>query len=115
MQRLLADENVEVALVQAIRRDRQVDIVRAQDAGLSGVDDSTLLAWAAANDRVVITHDLDTMPRDALVRVEAGLPMGGVIAIPQPYNIGKAAEELTLLAHCSREGEWARRIAYLSR
>ena len=74
-----------------------------------------LLAWAAANDRVVITHDLDTMPRDALARVEAGLPMGGVIAILQPYSIGKAAEELTLLAHCSRAGEWAGRIAYLSR
>ena len=41
--------------------------------------------------------------------------MGGVIEIPQPYNIGKAAEELTLLAHCSREGEWSGRVAYLSR
>ncbi len=39
--------------------------------------------------------------------------MRGVIEIPQQYNIGKAADELTLLAHCSREEEWAGRVAYL--
>jgi hypothetical protein len=50
-----------------------VDIIRAQDAGLSGRDDPTILEWAASSERVLLTHDVSTMTRYALDRVRVGL------------------------------------------
>lgn len=98
MLRFLADENIEVALVQAVQRDPRMDIVRAQDVGLSGADDPAVLEWAAEEDRLVITHDANTMPRYACDRVSAGLPMPGVIEVPKPFRVGRVAKELVLLA-----------------
>ena len=113
MLRFLADENIEAALVQAVRRNPQMDIVRVQDVGLSGTDDSVVLEWAAEENRLVITHDAGTMPRYARDRVNAGLPMPGVIEVPKPFRVGRVAEELVLLALCSRSGEWDKRVVYL--
>lgn len=113
MLRFLADENIEIALVQAVRRDPRMDIVRAQDVGLSGADDPAVLAWAAEEDRLVITHDANTMPRHARERVNAGLPMPGVIEVPKPFRVGRVAEELVLFALCSHEREWDQRVVYL--
>jgi Domain of unknown function (DUF5615) len=36
-------------------------IVRAQDAQVSGEDDTVVLDWATRNDRAVLTHDVSTM------------------------------------------------------
>ena len=55
-----------------LRRKPDLDIVRAQDAGLTGLDDPALLAWAAAQDRVLITHDVSTMTAYAHRRMNAG-------------------------------------------
>lgn len=48
MLRLLADENLDANIVRGVqRRFHGVDVVRLQDVGLIGADDSTVLAWAA--------------------------------------------------------------------
>ena len=68
--RWLADENLNNDIVRGLRRRKpDLDIVRVQDAGLSGMDDPSLLAWAAAQDRVLITHDVSTMTAYAYRRV----------------------------------------------
>ena len=113
MLRFLADENIERQLIAAIRRDPAIDIVRVQDLGLSGADDPTILAWAAQEDRVLLTHDAATMADCAYARVRTGQPVAGVIHVPQPFEIGKVAEDIVLFAHCSLDGEWQGRIVYL--
>jgi hypothetical protein len=56
MVRWLADENLNKDIVRGLLRRRpNLDIVKVQDAGLSGMDDSSLLVWAAGQDRVLIT------------------------------------------------------------
>jgi hypothetical protein len=53
MLRLAADENFNMHIVNGIlRRLPDVDIVRVQDAGLTGSDDPTVLNWAASEGRV---------------------------------------------------------------
>lgn len=42
------------------------------EAGLSGADDPTVLAWAAVEGRVLLTHDLATMTDFAYERVAEG-------------------------------------------
>ncbi|HUE20381.1 MAG TPA: DUF5615 family PIN-like protein [Bryobacteraceae bacterium] len=64
--RWLADENLNNDIVRGLlRRKPALDILRVQDAGLSGMDDSSLFAWAATQDRVLITHDVSTMTAHA--------------------------------------------------
>ncbi len=70
--RFLADENVDPDLVSGLqRRIGEVDVVRVQDVGLRTADDSEVLQWAADQGRVLITHDLKTMPRFAGERLSA--------------------------------------------
>jgi predicted nuclease of predicted toxin-antitoxin system len=60
--RWLADENFNNDLLRALLRRRpDLDIIRVQDAGLSGADDAAVLAWAAQQDRVLLTHDVSTI------------------------------------------------------
>lgn len=64
--RFLADENIDPDLVLGLRRRvDDVDIVRAQDAGLRTVDDPEILQWAADDGRILISHDLKIMPGSA--------------------------------------------------
>lgn len=68
MIRLAADENLNRDIVRGIlRRNPRVDIVRVQDAGLSGANDPTVLEWAAQQRRVLVTHDVSTITRSASV------------------------------------------------
>ncbi len=114
MLRFLADENLNNDIVRGLlRRKPDLDLVRAQDVGLSGADDPALLAWAAQQGRVILTHDVTTMTRYAYERVEAGQPMPGVFEVSRSLPIGTALEDLMLLAEYSLEGEWEGQIRYL--
>jgi predicted nuclease of predicted toxin-antitoxin system len=74
--RFLADENFNNDLLRAlVRQLPDLDVVRAQDIVVSGADDPTLLAWAAQEGRILLTHDVRTIPRFAYERVRAGQPM----------------------------------------
>jgi predicted nuclease of predicted toxin-antitoxin system len=56
--RFLADENFKLAIVEGLLlQSPGLDIVRVQDVGLTGLDDPTLLAWAAQEGRILLTHD----------------------------------------------------------
>ncbi len=62
MLRLAADENFNNDIVRGLlRRQPALNIVRIQDVGLSGADDSTVLEWAAQERRVLLTHDVSTI------------------------------------------------------
>jgi hypothetical protein len=85
--RFLADENFNNAIVRGLRlRLPGVDIVRAQDEGLTGVEDPELLEWAAREERVLLTHDVATIPHFAYQRIEAGQPMAGSARSPAAYR-----------------------------
>ncbi len=96
--RLLADENFNGRVLWAlIQHQAGLDVVRAQDAGLGGSDDPAVLEWAARDDRVVLTHDVQTMTRYAYERVAAGLAMPGVIEVSRTLSVGDAIDELLLV------------------
>ncbi len=79
MLRLLADENFNSDIVRGLLlRQPDLDIVRVQDENLAGMDDRDILAWAAENDRIVLTHDRATMPTHACNRVTTGQNTPGV-------------------------------------
>lgn len=114
MIRLAADENLNNNIVRGLLRRRpDLDIVRVQDVGLSGIDDVALLDWAARECRLVVSHDVETLTRHAYDRVRASLPMPGVIEVHVSVPIGVAIDDLLLMVDCSLDGEWEGQVRYL--
>ncbi len=112
--KLLVDENFRGAIVRGLLRRRpELDLVRVPDVGLGAADDPTILAWAATEDRLVLTHDAATLIGYAYERVAAGQAMPGIIAVRQDLAIGPVLDDLLLLIDASREGEWNGRVIYL--
>lgn len=114
MLRLVADENFNNDIVRGLlRRKPDIDIVRVQDVGLSGADDSTILEWAAQEGRVLLTHDVTTITHYVYERVRAGKRMPGVFEVSRRIPLGVAIEDILLIAECSLEGEWEGQVYYL--
>lgn len=114
MLRLAADENFNYNIVRGLlRRKPDLDIVCVQEVGLSGADDPTVLEWAAQEGRVLLTHDVTTITRHAYEHIQAGRPMPGVFEISRVVPVGRAIEDVLLLAECSLEGEWEGQVRYL--
>jgi hypothetical protein len=112
--RFAADENFNNNIIRGlIRRHPGLDIVRVQDVGLSGASDDTVLEWAAAQRRVLVTHDVATLTRHAYDRVAAGKSMPGVFEVSASVSIARAIDDLLLIAENSLEGEWEGQVRYL--
>ena len=111
---LAADENFNGDIVRGLlRREPSLNIVRLQDAKLSGADDRVVLAWAAREGRVLLTHDASTITRYAYERIQVGQPMPGVFAVNRDLPVGRVIEEILLLTECSLEREWEGQVRYL--
>lgn len=114
MLRLLADENFNGDILRALLlRQPDLDIVRVQDVGLAGVGDPDILAWAAANDRIILTHDRATLPDYAHERLAVGENMPGVFIINDRFPVGYATRELLLMIACSDQPEWSDRVVHV--
>ncbi|HEX4964645.1 MAG TPA: DUF5615 family PIN-like protein [Thermoanaerobaculia bacterium] len=112
--RFLADENFDNRILAALRRRRPgLDVLRIQDTGLIGAEDPQVLALAARENRIVLTHDVATMPDYAYERIEAGAAMPGVIEVPRQMPIGEAIEELSLILEASEADDWDNLVVYL--
>jgi hypothetical protein len=98
MLRLLTDENFNGDIVRGLLlREPRLDLVRVQDIGLSAADDPEVLAWAAENERIVLTHDRATMPDYAYERVAAAEKMAGVFILNDRLPVGEAIDEILLM------------------
>jgi ABC-type sugar transport system substrate-binding protein len=112
--RLLADENFNGRILRAlIRQNPDLDVVRAQDTPLSGADDPTLLEFAAAEGRILLTHDIETLVGYAWKRVRSGIAMPGVIVVLTDRPIGQVLEDLETLLLASRPEELVAQIYFL--
>lgn len=60
MLRLLIDENFNPRILRGlIRRRPSLDFVLAEHAGLKQADDLDVLTWAAGQNRIILTHDIN--------------------------------------------------------
>lgn len=114
MLRLAADENFKQQIVDGLRRRLpDVDLVTVRSAGLEGSVDPEVLAWAAEEGRVALTHDTRTMAGYAHERVALGQPMPGVLEVPDLMPIGQAIGEILLVVQLTEPGEIRDRVLRL--
>ena len=112
--RWLADENFNNDILRALFRVKpDLDLVRAQDAGLTGSSDEALLAWAADENRVLLTHDVSTITAHAYRRAMKGDAMPGVFEVGRRVTVRAAVDDIILLSECSNRGEWEGQVRYL--
>jgi hypothetical protein len=112
--RHLADEDFDNRIVRGLLLRRpDLDVVRVQDVGLRRAKDPTILAFAATEGRVLLTHDVSTMPAHVEERLERGEKVPGIFEAQQGAPMGSIISDLMLLAECSFEDEWEGRILYL--
>jgi predicted nuclease of predicted toxin-antitoxin system len=106
MLRLASDADVHGEIIRGLRRRMpKIDLVRAQDALREGALDPEVLAWAAAENRILITNDRNTMVDLAYQRVTAGEPVPGLIVTTNVQSIGGAIDDILLVAECMSEVE----------
>ena len=114
MLRLIFDENFDHRILRGLELQLlNLDFIVVQRSAFGGAKDPQLLAIAAEQNRILITHDLKTMPKFVYEREAAKLSTPGVIAVPDSLPIGQAIEELALLIVCSEPTEFVDLVRYL--
>jgi len=93
------------------RREPAIDLRSAQDAGLDGLNDSEVLAKAAFEGRVLVSHDKRTMAA-ALARFigDGGDSPGVFLVIPQSASIQSVGESILLVWAASGPDDWRNRL-----
>lgn len=112
--RFLTDQNFNGDIVSGLlAREPLLDIVRVQDCGLSQTPDEELLEWAARENRVVLTHDKQTMIGYAYSRLASGFDVPGVVHVPQSLPIGQAIDELLIVGGAAQASDFADPVMHL--
>jgi hypothetical protein len=109
--RFLADANFHQDIVAGIlRREPEVDFELPQGLIPDRMKDPEVLALAASLDRVLVTHDVRTMPRHF---GEFAHESPGLILIPTTLPIAQAIAEILLVWHLSEAEDWKNRFRRL--
>jgi hypothetical protein len=109
--RFQADNDLDQRIVIGTRRlDSAIDFQSAPALGLHlGVPDEQVLALAAQQSRILVTHDRKTMP-DQFERFIATRTSPGLIVIAQSLAVVKAAEWLHLIWAVTEREEYTNSI-----
>lgn len=115
MLHFLADENFRKSIINGLLlREPNLDLVTVQEVGLRTKSDDVILEWAAQQNRIVLTHDVETMTDFAYQRIEAGRKMPGVIEVLDGFSIGNVIEEILLIAQAGTSADFEDQVWYLS-
>ncbi|MCU0247812.1 MAG: DUF5615 family PIN-like protein [Bryobacter sp.] len=104
--RFLADENFDQDIVAGIlRREPGVDFELPQGMIPERTPDPLVLRIAADASRILVTHDVRTMPRHFTTFIEQR-SSPGVILIPQAMPISDVIEDLLMIWSVSEAHDW---------
>lgn len=106
-----ADLN-QIILLATVRREPAIDFQTAGAAGLAHRPDREVLAIAARERRVLVTHDQKTMPRH-FVEFITTATSPGLLVVPQHLPIATVVGELLLIWFTTEAEEWTNRVSFL--
>ena len=113
--RYQADNDLNQLIVSATyRKEPAIDFQTAQKAGLDHLDDMTVLRRAAAEGRILVTHDKRTMPRHLAAFLEEGNESPGVfVVVPQDAPLRPVVETLILIWMDDTPDDWRNAITII--
>ena len=77
------------------------------------MNDAEVLTLSAERQRVLVSHDVGTMPAHFRALMNSGKHSSGVFLIPQSLDVGIAIDELVLIWLASEAAEWEDRLEWL--
>lgn len=105
-----ADADLSEDIVSGVlRRESGIDFRAATAAGLRGLSDLQVLAQAASEGRILVSHDRRTMPQSFEEFTRSGTSPG-VFIVSQKTDLLTVIEGLLLIWTASEAEEWANRI-----
>ena len=111
MVRFLADASLHHAIVTGcVRREPAIDFLSAQNAKLDGKSDPDVLEIAAFQGRILVTHDVRTMPKHFAEFLAAGGLSPGVFLVKQQTPLASVIDGLVLVWTASTPEDWTNRI-----
>lgn len=114
MLRLFFDHDFNHRILRGlIQRIPELDYITPGQLKNIAESDENHLVWALENQRVVISHDVNTMTEAANQRLRNGKPIFGLILTPQEMPIGDAVAELEIITLCSEEDDFVNLVKYL--
>lgn len=112
--RFLADEDFDNRIFRGmLRRIPRLDLVWVQDTEIATANDRIVLEWAAHSERVLMTHDVNTMTYYFKEHLKRGNSSPGIIFVSQALPIGFVIDELVLIAKYSIEGEYRNQMRFI--
>ena len=99
-------------MVATLLRSRGIDAVTVQKSDMLGKSDQEQLAYAAANDRCILTHNRVDYEDLHLQYAQANLIHSGIIVVPQksPYEI---VDRVMILLDSMTADEIANQLLYV--
>jgi len=96
-----------------LRANTDLDIAHVQDTEIYQAGDPIVLEWAARENRILLTHDVDTMIGYAYDRIEEELPMPGMIEVSTDVSMRQIISELLIVLGASDPSELKDRVIYI--
>lgn len=87
-----------------------MDFLSANNANLEGIPDPEILALAAEEKRILVSHDFKTMPRHLGEFLEASGFSPGVFLVSQHTPIAEVIDAMILVWMASDAEEWENQI-----
>jgi hypothetical protein len=106
-----ADFN-QTILLAAIRREPSLDFQTAAGGGVLGLADPEVLAKAAREGRLLVTHDQRTMPGHFAEFINRETS-AGLLVVRQSLSIATVVEDLLLIHAATEADEWINRLGFL--
>ena len=113
--RFQADADLRQPIITGLkRREPSIDFRAAHDAGLAGLDDLVVLGIAADDGRLLVSHDVSTMP-EHFARFIATRISPGVILIAQELPYREAINGLLRVWATTEAEDWHNVLSFLPR
>jgi len=114
MLRLLIDQDLDHVILRGLLlRVPNLDVMTAHQVGLSNASDPEVLAWAAEQERILVTHDRRTMPYHAANRIGRAEKVAGIIVVSRQLPVSQVINDLEIIVSCSDMIEWENVIKHL--
>jgi hypothetical protein len=112
--RFQADNDLRASIrTGVLRREPAIDFQSAHAASLDGIADPVVLRLTAAQGRILVSHDENSMPAHFKDFLRGGSRSPGVLMVPQNAPAGRVIESILLIWIASEAGEWTNRITWL--
>ena len=106
-----ADADLNQAIVTGVlRRYPEISFRTATESYLEGLKDAEVIALAATQRRVLVTHDRRTMPTEFADFIMKN-PSSGVLIVSKRTALETVIAELILIGTATTTEEWRNRIA----